>query len=361
MKYYLSGIAGTGMNVIAQYLIAKGHRVYGSDRNFDRNLDLEYKSFLESKNIIIVPQNGKIINESFDYCVFSAAVEKNVPDYQRAINVKIPILSRSQVLKNIFNSKNSIGIAGTSGKSTVTVMVATILKESRIGFTLFCGAEIINYAVNGLGGNFIYSNTDLLLAEVDESDKYINKYKADIAVIINISEDHMSLNELKKLFLKYMNHSTKVIYNKDCPVLKELIQKTNQPLYSFSLKNKKADIFINNIELFYDRSSFTIENIQFSLNIPGMYNIENAAAAISTAYVKGIPLSASAEKLNKFQGIKGRYEKISNNNKKIIFDFAHNPAKIDSLLQTATLLNPAIIFFYQPHGYSGLEIILQVL
>ena len=84
-----------------------------------------------------------------------------------------------------------------------------------------------------------------------------------------------------------------------------------------------------------------------------MYNIENAAAAISTAYVKGISLSISAEKLNKFQGIKGRFEKISINNKRIIFDFAHNPAKIDSLLQTAIFLNPKIIFFYQPHGYSA--------
>ena len=126
---------------------------------------------------------------------------------------------------------------------------------------------------------------------------------------------------LKVLFLKYMNNSNLVIYKKDCPVLKELIKKTNKPLYSFSLKNKNADIFIKNIELFSDRSSFTIKKMSFSLNIPGKYNIENAAAAISAAYVKGISFSTSAEKLNKFQGIKGRYEKVSNN-KKIQFSFS---------------------------------------
>jgi UDP-N-acetylmuramate--alanine ligase len=351
-KYYLSGIAGTGMNVIGQYLIATGNRVYGSDRNFDHQIDLEYKNFLESKGIIIVPQNGKIIENSFDYCIFSAAVEKNTPDYQKAISLKIPILTRSQFLKNLFNKKKSIGIAGTSGKTTVTGMLTTIFMESGQNLNVFCGAEILNYAKNGLGGNFFYSGQNLLLAEVDESDKYIAQYKADIAVVLNISQDHLPLEDLKKIFLKYMDNAQFVVYNKDCPVLKKIILKTNTASKSFSLHNVNADIFIDQINISSQGSHFSVKGVPFSLRIPGKYNIENAAAAITTAFIKEIPLSIIAKTLTSFQGIKGRYEKIFNKEgRQIIYDFAHNPAKIDSLLQTATLLNPAIILFYQPHSY----------
>jgi UDP-N-acetylmuramate--alanine ligase len=357
-KYYLSGIAGSGMNVIGQYLIAAGNKVYGSDRNFDHGFDLEYKYYLESQGIVIVPQNGKIIDSSFDYCIFSAAVEQSVPDYQKAATLGIPILPRSHFLKNIFNEKKSIGIAGTSGKTTVTGMLTTILKECGLDFTLFCGSEIINYAKNGLGGNFFYSENDLLVAEVDESDKCIEKYKADIAVVLNISEDHMPLEDLKIIFFKYMKNAQHVIYNKDCPVLKKLIVKVGALAFvkTFSLKDDAADIFIDNIKIFPQGSFFTVKGIPFSLKVPGRYNIENAAAAISTAYMKGIPLSTIAKKLRAFKGMKGRYEKISvRNDQQIIYDFAHNPAKIESLLQTATLLNPAIIFFYQPHGYTAFK------
>ena len=354
MKYYLSGIAGTGMNVLAQYLIENGDLVFGSDRNFDRALDIEYKTFLESRKIIIVPQNGKIIDDSFDYCIFSAAVEKSVPDYQKAIAYKIPILTRSQLLKNIFNKKNSIGIAGTSGKTTVTGMLATIYRELGVKFTLFCGAEILNYAENSLGGNFFYSDSELLIAEVDESDRYINKYDADIGVVINISEDHMPLPELIPLFTEYIRKANVVIYNMDCPVLKKIVSKIEKPKISFSLKDEKADIFIEKIQLFSEGSSFTVKDTEFTLQVPGKYNIENAAAAIATAYTKNISLTDISRTLFKFQGIKGRYEKISDkNNRMIIYDFAHNPAKIDSLLQTATLLNPVLIFFYQPHSYNA--------
>jgi UDP-N-acetylmuramate--alanine ligase len=354
MKYYLSGIAGTGMNVLAQYLVAHGNKVYGSDRNFDRNLDLEYKDFLESKNIIIVPQDGKIITRTINHCIFSAAVEPTVPDYKKALALKIPVMTRSQLLKTIFNEKKSIGIAGTSGKTTVTGMLATIFKETGSVFTLFCGAEILNYMINGVGGNFFYGNTDFLLAEVDESDKVINQYASDIAAVLNITEDHMPLHELKPLFSEYMNLANQVVYNKDCPVLNTIIKKINKPKISFSIKDKNADIFIENIRLLPEASSFTVQDISFSLQLPGKYNIENAAAAIATAHAKGIPLPKIARVLYKFQGIKGRYEKISETKKRtVIYDFAHNPAKIDSLLQTATSLNPSLIFYYQPHSYNA--------
>jgi UDP-N-acetylmuramate--alanine ligase len=125
---------------------------------------------------------------------------------------------------------------------------------------------------------------------------------------------------------------------------------------SYSLKDYNADIFIDNIKTTSQGSLFTIKGIPFSLKVPGKYNIENAAAAISTAYIKNIPLSTISKTLATFKGIKGRYERIANKkNKQIIYDFAHNPAKIDSLIETATLLNPAIILFYQPHSYTAFK------
>ena len=353
MKYYLSGVAGTGMNALAQYLIAEGHTVFGSDRSFDNGLSLDYKVFLEKKGVEITPQDGSIIDKSFDACIFSAAVEDTVPDYQKALSLNIPIISRSIFLKNIYNKNRSIGIAGTSGKTTVTGLLATIFLENSIDATIFCGAEILDYSEKGIGGNFFHSKSNTLISEVDESDKKIGDYISELAVLTNISVDHMSLEDAKDLFSKFIKNSKKVIYNADCPVLKEIMRFTDIPIVSFSTKDASANIFIENIKTSRDSTSFDVSGIPFVIKVIGNYNIENAAAAIAIGHEMKISLPHISSSLSTFNGIKGRFELIQKDDiRSVIYDFAHNPAKIDSLLVTATDHYNSITLFYQPHGYA---------
>ena len=349
MKYYLSGVAGAGMNALAQYLISEGHQVYGSDRSFDRGQDKDYEMFLSEKGIVIAAQDGRILDHTFDACIFSAAVEDRVPDFQRAASLKLPCITRSKFLKTIYNNKQSIGVAGTSGKTTVTGMLATILKENGRSISVLCGAEILNYSINGMGGNCLYTNAPHFLSEVDESDKAIDEYRSHLALITNISEDHMPLPEALTLFKHFIKNAESIVFNDDCDNTKRLAASYSGAKTSFSLRNPMAGILIENIKLGRDNCTFTIRSIPFRINMPGLYNIENAAAAVSAATTQGISLEACAKALSCFTGIKGRFEQIRQN---IYYDFAHNPAKLNSLLTTATALFPSIVLFYQPHGYT---------
>jgi UDP-N-acetylmuramate--alanine ligase len=349
VKYYLSGVAGTGMNALAQYLIADGHVVYGSDRAFDKGENEEYKSFLNKKGIHLVKQDGRILDKSFDACIFSAAVEEKVPDYIRARELDLPVISRSIFLKNIYNEKQGIGVAGTSGKTTVTGMLATIMIENNRDCSVVCGAEILNYSDHGMGGNCIYSNAPLFLAEVDESDKVIDQYRSQLALVTNISEDHMPISEALSLFRRFIEKSKLIVYNKDCSETKNLVEAYGNEKIGFSLVDSDADVYIENIKTGKSHCTFSIESVHFRINIPGKYNVENAAAAVTVAKALGISLQQSSRALKHFSGIKGRFERM---HEKIFYDFAHNPAKIDSLLATATALYSSILIYYQPHGYT---------
>jgi UDP-N-acetylmuramate--alanine ligase len=349
MKYYLSGVAGAGMNALAQYLVAAGHLVYGSDRSFDQGENEDYRSFLHDKGVHIVKQDGRSLDSSIDICIFSAAVEEQVPDYQQAQALNLVIKTRSHFLREIYNEKKGIGIAGTSGKTTVTGMLATILRENNWEASVLCGGEILNYSENGMGGNGLFSDSAYLLAEVDESDKVIDQYRSHLALVTNISEDHMPLAEVMPLFQKFALQAERVVYNMDCPHTKRVVEEVNVIQNSFSLLDPTASLMLDNIETKKDHSTFTIQSIPFKIKIPGRYNVENAAAAIAAARSLGIELNAISHALARFTGIKGRFECIGAN---IYYDFAHNPAKIDALLSTAVSFNVALIIYYQPHGYA---------
>jgi UDP-N-acetylmuramate--alanine ligase len=349
MKYYLSGVAGTGMNALAQYLKAAGHSVYGSDRSFDNDENEDYKSFLAKKGIHLVKQDGRVLDKTFDTCIFSAAVEKSVPDFRRARELNLAIKTRSLFLKEIYNRKKSIGIAGTSGKTTVTGMLATILIENKLDTSFVCGAEILNYSDNGMGGNCLFSDTACFLAEVDESDKVIDRYRSQLALITNISEDHMTLSEAVLLFQHFIMKAKKIIYNMDCIKTREISEQFSRIKIGFSLANPNSDIYVEDIRTENDHCTFTIQSVPFKIAVPGRYNIENAAAAVAAATAMGVDLKQCAWALTRFSGIKGRFERIKKN---IYYDFAHNPAKIDSLLSTAIALYASIIIYYQPHGYA---------
>jgi UDP-N-acetylmuramate--alanine ligase len=356
MKYYLSGIAGSGMNAIAQYLLSEGHEVTGSDRSFDRGESTDYRAFLEARGARIVAQDGKSLDHSFGQCVFSAAVEDNVPDMARAKKLGIPVITRALFLKDIFNAHDAIGIAGTSGKTTATGMLATIFIENHVDATVFCGAEILPYASDGLGGNFFKGRGRTLIAEVDESDRLIGHYRPDVAVVLNLTEDHMSVDEVLPLFESYVTNSRKVVYNKDCPSTARLINSLKKPCVSFSIKDQNADVFAERLQCLPERVAFMIGSIPFSVPVPGCYNIENALAAAAAALQKGISLSDSARALERFTGVKGRFERMTGKGSfPVIYDFAHNPAKIDSLLENAASLYSSIIVLFQPHGFGPFQ------
>ena len=132
LKIFFSGIGGSGVSAIAGFMSDRGHTVVGSDRSFDRSPGNSLCTILKSKGITIVPQDGKAIDRSFDFVVFSTAVEHEIPEYRKAASLKIPVKTRPEYLAELSSEFKTIAVAGTSGKSTAAGMLAFLMNRLSI-------------------------------------------------------------------------------------------------------------------------------------------------------------------------------------------------------------------------------------
>src|SRR6185312_1784535 len=178
--YFFCGIGGSGMLPLALILHAAGRSVAGSDRSLDQGRTAQKFEFLRARGIRLFPQDGSGLTGPEQVLVTSAAVEETVPDVQAARRVGARLMTRAELLAELFNAApDSIGIAGTSGKSTTTVMNGAVMKNFVTPDTPFASALV------GAGKVFV--------SEVDESDGSIAFFKPRLAVVNNIALDHKSI------------------------------------------------------------------------------------------------------------------------------------------------------------------------
>ncbi len=200
--WFFCGIGGSGMLPLALILRGQGAQVAGSDRSRDQGRTPEKFAWLESLGFILFPQDGSGITSAGQTLVASAAVEDTVPEMVRAKELGCPRMSRAELLATLFNAApQGIAIGGTSGKSTVTGMAGWIMCEARLDPTIMNGAVMKNFVADDapfasarVGGG------DAFVSEVDESDGSIALYQPEVAVLLNVSLDHKSMDELRELF-----------------------------------------------------------------------------------------------------------------------------------------------------------------
>ncbi|MGD9638663.1 MAG: UDP-N-acetylmuramate--L-alanine ligase [Alphaproteobacteria bacterium] len=350
MKYFFCGIGGSGMSALASALRLQGFEVAGSDRSFDNKQNLELKQKLEKIGIIIKPQDGSGINNSFDALVISSAVEPSIPDVKKALDIKLKIIKRAELLADVFNKNAGIAIGGTSGKTTVTGICGHILQKTGLDPFVINGG-IINGSQEGIGNAVL--GTGKMVIEADESDGSIALYNPQIAVITNISLDHKSLDELNVLFADFVKRaSIGAVLNMDCEKTFALKQYAKKFL-SYSVKNPEADILASNIILNSFGSSFEVFGEKVILNIPGIHNISNTLAAIAASILLGADAKQAAKAASSFCGIKRRLEVIGKfKNITVIDDFAHNPDKINASMAALKKMGTNVKIFFQMHGFA---------
>ncbi|MBI1871157.1 MAG: hypothetical protein HYS07_08210 [Chlamydiae bacterium] len=348
-KYFLIGIAGSGMNSLAYFLKAEGHEIMGSDRSFDRSEMKNVKQELLTKNIKVFPQNGLGITADLDGIIYSSAVQKNNLDLIKARECHLPIILRAQMLAHIFNLKEGIAVSGTSGKTTVVGMIASILQEAKIDFSFLCGGKVKGLSQN-VAIDWKLGKSSSMVIEADESDGSLIHYKPKISIITNISKDHKDLDELYPLFQHFIDSTQGlIILNGDCPETKNIRIGKNST--SFFKKEH-----VQSLQLSDEGSYFTVDKIPFQLTVPGTHNVMNALAAILAAQALQIPMNQIQGGLRKFQGIERRLELIGTVKKTRVYnDYSHNPAKIHAALETLKILTHRLIVVYQPHGFGPLK------
>jgi len=364
--YFFCGVGGSGMTPLALIVQSRGAKVEGSDRALDQGRNLERFEFLRSRGVTLHPQDGSGLKSSAQTLVVSAAIEETIPDVQAARRVGAPIVTRAELLAQLFNAAQiGVGVAGTSGKSTTTAMLGWVLTSAGLDPTIMNGAEMKNFvgpdapfasARIGAGASFV--------SEVDESDGSIALYDPKVAVVNNITLDHKSLEELRALFSDFVGKADTVVLNLD-DVEAAALGAALDPsrCVTYSLSDSRADLVASPPNLSPRGIAFDVtarptgQTAHVALQVPGRHNAANALAAIAAAGALDVGLEQAAGALSAFTGVRRRLELVGEDGGvQVIDDFAHNPDKIAATLDTLHAFPGRLLLMFQPHGFGPLRL-----
>ena len=358
---HLIGIGGAGMSGIAEILHNQDYSVSGSDLE-DTNVTKRLKNL--GIKIFKGHKENNVLKK--DLVVISSAISKKNVELKKAISMGIPVIPRAEMLANLMMLKNSIAVAGSHGKTTVTCIMAHIFTEAGLDPTYIIGGKVKSFESNaklGLGEHII--------AEADESDGSFLNLRPLKALVTNIDNDHLGtygndFNNLKKSFKKFclsLPFQGYLIANGDDKSIKNIIK--NLPRNSFSFgKDKSNDYQIKDIKQnirgtsFKLKDNFVKKDYSFSMSMHGEHNVMNATSAIIAAIQENIDVSNIKKSLKTCSSIERRFEIISHDifSKKItlVDDYGHHPKEIKYSYDTAAEIwkNKKKIVVFQPHRYT---------
>jgi UDP-N-acetylmuramate--alanine ligase len=351
MKIFFSGIGGSGVSAIASFMADKGHVVLGSDRSFDTDKNHPAYAPLVAKGIKIVPQDGSGIDSSLNAVVFSTAVEKDLPEPRKAAELGITVKMRPAFLAELVAEHRTFAVAGTSGKSTTSGLLAFMMRELGLSPNFIGGGRVSQFKSASNLGNALSGESKFLVVEACESDGSIVSYQPEISLLLNLDLDHHSIESTARMFtILAGNTKKKVVRNADDPNLEKLGLPGST--VSFGIE-AKAHYKAEGLELKPLASDFSVNGVRFTLNLPGRYNVYNALACLATLGEHGIPLKDCVKALAAFRGIDRRFDvHLDDGQGFVMDDYAHNPHKIESMMQMAQKIRDSVCYVYQPHGFA---------
>ena len=368
IKIHFIGISGIGMSGIAELMQDKGYQIQGSDINLNDNTKR-----LKKKGIrFFLGHNKKNIKE-VDAVVYSSAIDSKNPEIKAALEKKIPLLSRADMLAELMKNKKSIAIAGSHGKTTTTSLVGNILSQAELDPTIVNGGLL-----NSISKNNRYGKGDWMVVEADESDGSFLKLPHQISIITNLDIEHLdfykSKDNLIRSFENFINmlpfYGTAIVCLDDLN-LESLIKKIKtRNIITYSIKNKKADVLIYDIKKQQSKTSFKLniknnkiihsKDYKFTINAIGNHNILNGTASIIASKLVGVKNISINKALINYIGVKRRFTFLGKKNKALVYDdYAHHPTEILATLNAAKNLNNKIIVVFQPHRFTRTKILMK--
>ena len=362
---HLIGIGGVSMSGIAEVLHNWGFTVTGSDCTKSRVTDR-----LSSHGIFISIGHNTNLVEKADFVIYSAAIKQDDPELICARTNNIPIVERADFvgfLTRIYD--NTIGIAGTHGKTTTTSMVSLCFLEANLDPSIQVGAML-----KDIGGNYRVGNSDFFILEACEYVESFLKFSPQSAIVTNIDNDHLdyfkTFDNIKHAFEKYVNLLPKdgfLITNADDPDCLDLRKHTLAQVVTFGLRNDRANFIGRNIV--FDKNGFSKFDVyrnssyfgEFKLSVPGIHYVYNALACIAICSSYGIAKQVIKTALLKFTGANRRFEYIgSYSNMDVYDDYAHHPTEIRATLTAAkNYPHKTLWCAFQPHTYTRTRAFLK--
>ena len=349
-RIYFIGIGGIGMSALARYFRFHGRTVSGYDRTataLTRQLEDEGIPVHYEDDPAAAPKDADLV-------VYTPAVPKDHQEWLYYKEHGYPLLKRSEVLGMITSSSFNICVAGTHGKTTVSTMIAHILRHTGYGCNAFLGGISVNY-----NSNFWSDQRNVCVVEADEYDRSFLKLSPDIAVITAMDADHLDIygtaEAVHEAFVQFSGQlkTGGLLLNKKGLDLK------GDPQWTYGLDGG-ADFFASDIKIDQGDYLFNVQTRDWQLKnvvltMGGRHNVENATAAIAVAHRLGIAGDAVIAAVAAFRGVKRRFEYIVKKpNRVFIDDYAHHPEELRALITGAKELFGGMkcTIIFQPHLFS---------
>ena len=362
------GIGGIGMSGIAEVMHNLGYQVQGSDIADSYVID-----GLRQRGIkVMIGHSAENLGDAA-VVVTSTAVKAGNPERDAALERRIPLVRRAEMLAELMRLKHTVAVAGTHGKTTTTSLIAAMLDHGGIDPTVINGGIINSY-----GSNARLGASDWMVVEADESDGSFLRLDGTLAVVTNIDPEHLDhygdFDAIKNAFVEFVENVPfygAAIMCLDHPEVQAILPKIRDRriiTYGFSAQ---ADIRGENVTPHPGGNSFdvvvrardgslrTIQNIR--LPMPGRHNVQNALAAVAVGLEMGMSDAAIAHGFDKFGGVKRRFTKVGEVDRSdgvvtIIDDYGHHPVEIRAVLSAAREgAQGRVIAVAQPHRFTRLR------
>ncbi len=358
---YFVGIGGIGMSAIARYFKSHGKNVAGYDKvskPLTDELEKEGIKIHFEDDIKNIPSD--FLNKEITLVIYTPAIPKDHKELNYFISNGFDIKKRSEVLGLLTKTNFSLAVSGTHGKTTISTMLAHLLRQSRIGGNAFLGGISKNYKTNLL----VDPESKYMVVEADEFDRSFLHLYPKMAVISAVDADHLDIYKNRESVVDSFRQFAGQIQPGGTLLIKKGIdftppQRDDLKVYTYSIK-EQADFTAQNIRLENGLYTFdfigAIEKIEnLKLGVPGLLNVENAVAAIAMALLAGVKDDEIFNSLDKFKGIQRRFD-IQINTDKLVYidDYAHHPEELKAAITSAKQLfkNKKITGIFQPHLYS---------
>ena len=356
------GIGGSGMGGIAEVLLNLGYRVQGSDLKPNA-----VTRRLEQLGARIAIGHSAANVAGADVVVVSSAVSRENPEVADALERRVPVVPRAEMLGELMRFRYSIAVAGTHGKTTTTSFVASILAEGNADPTFVIGGRLKSAASNARLGTGRY-----LVAEADESDASFIHLQPMIAIVTNIDHDHLATHDgdfesLKQSFVDFLHnlpfYGLAVLCTDDANV-RSILPRLSRPVVGYGL-GEGVDLRAVDVRRDRLRTHYTAikrgaaSGLEVTVNLAGTHNVLNSLAAIAVAQEVGIADEAIQRALAGFQGIDRRMQHIGDvpvagGSAAVIDDYGHHPAEIAATLDAVRQAHGGrrIVLVFQPHRYT---------
>lgn len=352
---FFAGIGGIGMSALARYFKQLGKTVTGYDKT-----DTFITQQLKAENIeVFFDQNPDLISKNTDLVVYTPAIKKSTL-FERAKELGIPMLKRSEVLGWISKNYVSMAVAGTHGKTSTSAMLAHLLYQSEWGVNAFIGGTLTNYNTNFLCN----AESECAVVEADEFDRSFLTLYPNFAIITSMDADHLDIygkdDEVKKSFhdfARQIEADGALVVNHKWNLSKSISAR----VFTYGLEENSADFVGFNIRIEEGKYVFDIrfhsgeEVYNVQLGLQGRHNVENAVAAAAVAFLKGVPTETIKAGFASFKGVKRRFQYIVNREGfAFIDDYAHHPSELTACISSAREMFPGkkITGVFQPHLFS---------